>query len=147
MAVGQNLIVPQQPTVLMAARSDRAVPAVDAADARRGRRGAGCGDCRRPTRATGASEDRVKVVYRVKRGDTLASIARVFRTSVGLDPHLERHLGLAHQRGRAPDDLHRPRQLSVRGQADRNRTWPTIAPDCCRFLHIHERRQSRVVTA
>jgi membrane-bound lytic murein transglycosylase D len=29
-----------------------------------------------------ASSDRVKVVYRVKKGDTLASIARVFSTSV-----------------------------------------------------------------
>ena len=39
-SVGQNLIIPQQPTVLMAARSDRAVPAVDASAAHRGRRGA-----------------------------------------------------------------------------------------------------------
>ena len=29
-----------------------------------------------------ASSDRVKVSYQVKRGDTLASIARVFSTSV-----------------------------------------------------------------
>ena len=92
-AVGQNLIIPQQPTVLMAARADRAVPV-----------GVGPGDpvasvapdtraittdavvpAVAPTNTTGratASEDRVKVVYRVKRGDTLASIARVFKTSV-----------------------------------------------------------------
>ena len=29
-----------------------------------------------------APDDRVKVIYRVKRGDTLASIARVFKTNV-----------------------------------------------------------------
>ncbi len=81
LAVGQSLIIPQQPTVLMAARSDRTVPAVEARTLE--------ADAVVPAAATvaaaprgGASEDRVKVLYRVKRGDTLASIARVFKTSV-----------------------------------------------------------------
>ncbi len=81
LAAGQSLIIPQQPTVLMAARSDRTVPAVEARTLE--------ADAVVPAAATvaaaprgGASEDRVKVLYRVKRGDTLASIARVFKTSV-----------------------------------------------------------------
>jgi membrane-bound lytic murein transglycosylase D len=83
-AVGQNLIIPQQPTVLMAARSDRAVPAVDArpltADAVVP--AVLTAETTADARPASAPDDRVKVVYRVKRGDTLASIARVFKTSV-----------------------------------------------------------------
>jgi membrane-bound lytic murein transglycosylase D len=54
----------------MAARTDRPVPVADsrpiAADAV----------------ASAPDADRIRVIYRVKEGDTLASIARVFRTSV-----------------------------------------------------------------
>ena len=71
---GQKLMVPHESTVLLAARADRpapmaespafngvdtVVPAVDSEPA-----------------------ERVKIQYEVKRGDTLASIARVFRTTV-----------------------------------------------------------------
>lgn len=66
---GQLLMVPHETTVLMAARTALPIPAADA----------------RPI-ATDAvistpSADTVKVVYRVKEGDTLTSIARLFRTT------------------------------------------------------------------
>ncbi len=70
---GQRLMVPHEATVLMAARTDRRVPVaasrqlaaetlLSAVDAPTG--------------------ERVKVVYRIRRGDTLSSIAKVFSTSV-----------------------------------------------------------------
>ena len=76
---GQKLIVPRPPTTLMAAQPDRPTPALEA----------------RPlaTRASfistdGASDrdsyqpEPARRTYRVKRGDTLSSIARLFSTSV-----------------------------------------------------------------
>ncbi len=67
---GTQLMVPHEATVLMAARADRPVPVADsrplAAD----------------TVVSAPAADRIKVVYRVKEGDTLTSIARLFRTSV-----------------------------------------------------------------
>jgi membrane-bound lytic murein transglycosylase D len=60
--VGQRLIVPHEATTLMAARTERAVPAV--------------GNVNTP------GGDRVKLTYFVKEGDTLTSIARLFRTTV-----------------------------------------------------------------
>ncbi|MES1255141.1 MAG: transglycosylase SLT domain-containing protein [Acidobacteriota bacterium] len=69
---GQKLVVPREATALMAANSDRPVPATEA---------------RRTVTETGnlahsSESGRVKTIYQVKQGDTLASIARVFRTSV-----------------------------------------------------------------
>jgi membrane-bound lytic murein transglycosylase D len=61
-ATGQRLMVPHEATTLVAARSERAVPAVAVANA--------------------PSGDRVKQTYLVKEGDTLTSIARLFRTTV-----------------------------------------------------------------
>ena len=70
---GDKLMVPREATALMAARADRPVPATDS----------------RPLVAdkvvpavNSESSDRIKVIYQVKRGDTLASIARVFSTNV-----------------------------------------------------------------
>jgi len=73
---GQQLIVPRAPTLLLAARTDNPAPLVET----------------RPVdpvvvasttipSATEASRQS-KLVYRVKRGDTLSSIAAVFETSV-----------------------------------------------------------------
>lgn len=66
---GEQLMVPHEAAVLMAARTDRPVPVADS----------------RPLAAdaivTAPSADTVKVIYHVKEGDTLMSIARVFRTS------------------------------------------------------------------
>jgi membrane-bound lytic murein transglycosylase D len=71
--VGQKLIVPHEATVLMAARTDRQVPVAES----------------RTTVAesgqlaqSAAPSNRVKTLYSVKRGDTLASIAQYFQTTV-----------------------------------------------------------------
>jgi membrane-bound lytic murein transglycosylase D len=74
---GQKLIVPRPPATLMAAQPDRPMPAIES----------------RPivARATLVSNssasyredsEHARQTYRVKRGDTLASIARLFSTSV-----------------------------------------------------------------
>jgi membrane-bound lytic murein transglycosylase D len=73
-AVGQKLMVPHEATALMAARADRPVPVADS-------REIALASAVVPPAAS-ATSDRVKVIYRVKRGDTLASIARIYRTSV-----------------------------------------------------------------
>ena len=70
---GQQLMVPRESTVLMAARTDRSVPIAES----------------RTTTANAVvpevasvNSDRIKVIYQIKEGDTLASIARVFKTTV-----------------------------------------------------------------
>lgn len=72
---GAKLIIPRAPTTLMAGQPERATPA---APSRPG--------VERASLVTGAerdgSSDQVRRVYRVKRGDTLSSIARRFETSV-----------------------------------------------------------------
>jgi LysM repeat protein len=65
-------MVPREATVLMAARTERSVPL---AESRRTVAGDG-----RLAEAT--ASNRVKAVYHVKRGDTLASVARLYRTTV-----------------------------------------------------------------
>jgi membrane-bound lytic murein transglycosylase D len=67
---GQQLMVPHEATVLLAARTERPAPV---ADSRR---------LAADQVVTAPSGDQVKIVYRVKQGDTLTSIARVFKTSV-----------------------------------------------------------------
>src|SRR4029434_6864645 len=68
-----KLMVPVEATVLMAVRTDRAIPATEA---------------RATVTQSGqlaqaaANSDRVKATYQVKSGDTLASIARLFKTTV-----------------------------------------------------------------
>jgi membrane-bound lytic murein transglycosylase D len=71
--IGQKLMVPHEATVLMGARTDRPVPVADSR--------ALVADRVVPA-VTSTASDRVQVFYEVKRGDTLASIARVFRTTV-----------------------------------------------------------------
>jgi membrane-bound lytic murein transglycosylase D len=89
-APGQKLMVPHEATVLMAARADRPVPTAES----------------RPLVANAVvpavNADRVKITYRVKRGDTLASIAQVFSTSVSA---LKRWNHLATTRIRAGERL------------------------------------------
>jgi membrane-bound lytic murein transglycosylase D len=72
---GQKLIIPREPATLMASQPDRPTPPLES----------------RPTveRAslvstpdTSAEPEVVRRVYKVKRGDTLASIAQRFDTSV-----------------------------------------------------------------
>jgi len=92
LAAGQQLMVPHEATVLMAASTDRLVPPAEA---------------RRTVPATGTlaeatSSNRVKMVYEVKQGDTLSSIAKVFKTSVAAirtwNPRLDANHLLAGQR-------------------------------------------------
>ena len=73
-AAGQKLMVPHESTVLLAARTDRPAPVAES-------RTLAAVDAVVPAMDSGPT-DRVKVLYQVKRGDTLASIARLFRTSV-----------------------------------------------------------------
>jgi membrane-bound lytic murein transglycosylase D len=72
---GQQLVIPRAPATLMAARPDRPVPLAES---------------RRVPAANALVSDapsahqskEVRLVYQVKRGDTLSSIARVFQTTV-----------------------------------------------------------------
>jgi len=72
-APGQKLIVPHEATVLMAARTDRAVPVADSR--------ATVGQSGQLAEAA-ATSPRVKMTYQVKQGDTLASIAKLFKTTI-----------------------------------------------------------------
>ena len=75
---GQQLIVPRAPTTLLAARTDNPVPLVET----RKTDPVVTASVTIPNHPAPESPVQSKVVYRVKRGDTLASIARVFQTSV-----------------------------------------------------------------
>jgi peptidoglycan lytic transglycosylase D len=72
-AAGEKLMVPHEASVLMAARTDRTPPV---AEARNTVSASG------QLAEAGESSNRVKFSYEVKRGDTLASIARLYKTSV-----------------------------------------------------------------
>ena len=71
-APGQKLMVPHEATMLMAARTERSVPV---AEARRTVSETG-------TLARAAESNRVKTIYEVKQGDTLSSIARLYKTTI-----------------------------------------------------------------
>ena len=73
---GQQLIVPRAPTLLLAARTDNPAPLVET----RPVDPAVVASTSVPSATEAAAQS--KLVYRVKRGDTLSSIARVFETSV-----------------------------------------------------------------
>ena len=71
-SAGQRLIVPHEATVLMAARTTRTVPVTEAHVL-----------ATEPvTLARATTSNRIKVDYKVQKGDTLASIARLFKTTV-----------------------------------------------------------------
>ena len=70
---GQQLMVPHETTVLMAARTDLPIPVADSR--------ATTSDAVVPAVASTQS-DRIRVYYQVKEGDTLASIAKSFKTTV-----------------------------------------------------------------
>ena len=75
---GQQLIVPRAPTTLLAARTENPAPLVEA----RKTDPVVTASVTIPNRPAPETPVQSKVVYRVKRGDTLASIAHVFQTSV-----------------------------------------------------------------
>ena len=70
---GRRLMVPSEAGVLMAARTDRSVPVTEARTTV-----AHAGQLAEPA----ANSNRVNGSYAVKRGDTLASIARLYQTTV-----------------------------------------------------------------
>jgi len=71
---GQKLMVPHEATVLMTARAERPDPPAESGEI-------ATTAAVVPAMASPNSE-RVKIVYKVKSGDTLASIARTFKTTV-----------------------------------------------------------------
>ncbi|MEO6213768.1 MAG: LysM peptidoglycan-binding domain-containing protein [Vicinamibacterales bacterium] len=81
---GQELVIPRAPATLLAMRTDRPAPAVVASRPVTG--GASISDARRASDAPVAAT----TYYRVKRGDTLSSIARLFDTSVAKIKSLNR---------------------------------------------------------
>lgn len=73
-SVGQKLIIPREPSALLAARADRPAPVAES---------------RRPAveqvvakAPDAAPPDSSKLIYRVKKGDTLFAIARLYNTTV-----------------------------------------------------------------
>jgi membrane-bound lytic murein transglycosylase D len=71
---GQTLVVPMEPTVLLTGRPDRPIPLAESRQV---------GVSNRPERAPTAEPSQgVKLVYEVKPGDTLSSVAKVHRTTV-----------------------------------------------------------------
>jgi membrane-bound lytic murein transglycosylase D len=75
---GQRLIIPRAPTLLVATRTENPAPVAESrrVDAVVAASNVG------PTLARSERPEPTKVVYRVKRGDTLASIAKLYRTTV-----------------------------------------------------------------
>jgi membrane-bound lytic murein transglycosylase D len=81
---GQELIIPRAPATLLATRTGRAAPAEVASRSL-------TGSATVPATSTHTSQ----IVYRVKRGDTLSSIARLFDTTVEKIRSLNRLHGTA----------------------------------------------------
>jgi LysM repeat protein len=72
--VGQRLIIPRPPALLLATTPDNPAPAPESRPADVVRAG--------NTTPAAAQNQPASVLYRVKRGDTLFAIARVYRTTV-----------------------------------------------------------------
>jgi membrane-bound lytic murein transglycosylase D len=72
---GQQLVIPRAPTLLLATRTDNPAPVVEA-------RSAAVETVSNVTVPQPEKTDQSKLIYRVKRGDTLFSIAKLYRTTV-----------------------------------------------------------------
>jgi membrane-bound lytic murein transglycosylase D len=72
---GQQLVIPRPPATLMAARPNRPVPVAESRRVPGGDRLVSDAPSARPSKDA-------RLIYEVKKGDTLSSIARVFRTTV-----------------------------------------------------------------
>ena len=72
---GQRLIIPRPPTLLLATRTENPAPVAES-------HSVDVVTASNAPRAERTETEPAKLVYRVKRGDTLASIARLYRTSV-----------------------------------------------------------------
>jgi membrane-bound lytic murein transglycosylase D len=102
--VGQELVIPGAPAALLATRTPRTTPAATAsADAAAG----GPAEPAKDSTVAAAAKDAVaasnRVVYRVKRGDTLYKIAQLFDTTVAKIKSMNR---LSGSRITAGDRLH-----------------------------------------
>jgi membrane-bound lytic murein transglycosylase D len=73
-AIGQRLIIPRAPEILLAAQPERTVPVTES-------RSLDVVQASGPAPEPEQTEPAM-VVYRVKRGDTLSSIAKLYRTTV-----------------------------------------------------------------
>lgn len=73
---GQELIIPVEPALLLAGRPDRPAPAAET------RVLASAEKVSPPYGASPAPVGKVKMVHQVKRGETLSSVARLYRTTV-----------------------------------------------------------------
>lgn len=71
---GQKLVIPRAPAVLMAAQPNRPLPVTES------RRAVRAGSVSGAPQAQ--QSENTRLIYRVKRGDTLSSIARLFQTTV-----------------------------------------------------------------
>ena len=102
---GQELIIPRAPTTMVAARAERAAPKAVAS-----RSLASSAEAPEGARSTQARP----ITYRVKRGDTLSSIAELFDTTVAKIKSWNRLHGNTHRGWLQAED---PRQRA----ADRRR--------------------------
>ncbi len=84
-ATGQKLIIPRESTLLLAARADRPVPPTAS-------RSVVAGNAMMGEAPTVGPSENARLIYRVKSGDSLSSIARLFNTTVR-SLQLWNHLG------------------------------------------------------
>jgi membrane-bound lytic murein transglycosylase D len=77
---GQNLVVPVEPALLLAGRPDRPTPVV--AEVKPAAAEGKVVATASPASSDARPADAVKVSYQVKPGDTLSSVARLYRTTV-----------------------------------------------------------------
>jgi membrane-bound lytic murein transglycosylase D len=79
---GQRLVIPRAPTTLLAAKADRPDPAAGTVPPAVSEPAPASSPAVVPVSKPAAEAELTRIMYRVKRGDTLSSIARFFRTSV-----------------------------------------------------------------
>ena len=93
---GDQLIIPREPTTMIAARTDTPAPVAES----RSVDAVAANDVRPPAVQSAATASGVtKVTHRVKRGETLLSIARLYRTTVAAVKQANRITGSAIQAG------------------------------------------------
>jgi membrane-bound lytic murein transglycosylase D len=83
LAAGQQLIIPQAPTTLLAARTERPAPVTESRSVDVALASNSAPRVPDVVRTSASDTEReTKVTHRVKRGETLMSIARLYRTTV-----------------------------------------------------------------
>ena len=79
---GQQLVIPRAPAILVATRTDNPAPLVETRKVDAAVTASVTVPDAKVTSSSARAVAQAKLVYRVKRGDTLASIARAFQTTV-----------------------------------------------------------------